>query len=167
MSDTIQGDDASIDNLPVLHLKKNEERRLIAGHLWVYSNEVDTAKSPLNQFKPGDTVAVHSSRGKAVAMAMVNPRSLISARVYSYRRGEPLGAELLQRRLAAALSLREMLYAEPYYRLVHGEGDWLPGLVVDRFGDILVMQTNTAGMELVQQEHTVQQQKNEEQRLDS
>ena len=154
LSENTHGGDASVDNLPVLHLKKNEERRLMAGHLWVYSNEVNTAKSPLNQFTPGDTAVVHSSRGKAVAMAMVNPRSLISARVYSYRRGEMLGAELLKRRIAAALSLREMLYDKPCYRLVHGEGDWLPGLIVDRFGDILVMQTNTAGMERVQQEIT-------------
>ena len=150
MADSHHNADTGSDNLPVLMLKKNEERRLMAGHLWVYSNEVDTAKSPFNSFNAGDQVAVHSSRGNAVAMATVNPQSLICARVYSHRRGEKLATPLLTRRISSALALRESLYDVPFYRLVHGEGDWLPGLIIDRYGDILVMQTNTAGMEAIQ-----------------
>lgn len=135
-----------------MFLKKSEERRLLAGHLWVYSNEVDSVKSPLGGFTPGEQVPVHSSRGKPVGMVCVNPHSLICGRVYSYRNGERLGLPLLLRRIASALELRRRLFEAPYYRLIHGEGDWLPGLVVDRYGDYLVMQTNTLGMEQVKEE---------------
>jgi 23S rRNA (cytosine1962-C5)-methyltransferase len=135
----------------MLVLKKNEERRLAAGHLWVYSNEVDKSKSPLKSFDTGEQVPVYSSRGKFIGMACVNSHSLICARLYSYRRSELLDADLIHGRLATALAHRERCYAEPYYRLVHGEGDWLPGLVVDRYGDYLVVQTNTAGMDAVRE----------------
>ncbi len=150
MVDPIQSTEPAEDDVPVMVLKKSEERRLMAGHLWVYSNEVDTARTPLGQFKPGDQVAVHSSRGRAVAMASVNPHSLICGRVYSYRRGEKLAVPLLAKRIAAALALRESLFDEPCYRLVHSEGDWLPGLIIDRYGDYLVVQTNAVGMEALQ-----------------
>jgi len=135
-----------------LVLKKGEERRLQAGHLWVYSNEVDTAKSPFAGFSPGEQVPVYSSRGKPVGMVCVNPRSLICARLYSYRTGEMLGTPLLRRRLASALELRQRMFSIPCYRLVHGEGDWLPGLVVDRYGDYLIVQTNTWGMDQLKDE---------------
>lgn len=150
MADSNHNAETPADDIPVLMLKKSEERRLMAGHLWVYSNEVDSAKSPLSNFSAGDQVAVHSSRGRAVAMATVNPQSLICARVYSHRRGEKLATPLLVRRISSALALRESLFSAPFYRLVHGEGDWLPGLIIDRYDDILVMQTNTAGMEAIQ-----------------
>ncbi len=133
------------NNTPVLKLKKNEERRLLAGHMWVYSNEVDTAASPLNAFDAGGQVAVHSSRDQFIGMAYVNPRSLICARVYSHQRDRAFDRELLVARLQAAQLWREQCYGDACYRLVHGEGDWLPGFVVDRFGDYLVVQANTAG----------------------
>ncbi|MEM7257202.1 MAG: class I SAM-dependent rRNA methyltransferase [Pseudomonadota bacterium] len=133
-------------NTPILRLKKNEERRLLAGHLWVYSNEVDTSVSPLTSFDTGAQVAVHTSRDQFIAMAYVNPRSLICARVYSHRRDQALDVGLLVSRLTAALQWRAQCYDNDCYRLVHGEGDWLPGLVVDRFGSHLVVQMNTAGM---------------------
>ena len=131
---------------PTLRLKKNEERRLLAGHLWIYSNEVDTSATPLNTFEPGQLVAIHSSRDQFIAMAYVNPRSLICARVYSHRNEQPLDRELLAARIQTALEWREQCFGEQSYRLVHGEGDWLPGLIVDRFGDHLVVQANTVGM---------------------
>jgi len=131
----------------MLVLKKNEERRLAAGHLWVYSNEVDKSKSPLKSFSAGEQVPVYSSRGKFIAMACVNSHSLICARVYSYRRSEAIDVDLIKARLATALVLREQCFDQPYYRLVHGEGDWLPGLIVDRYGDYVVVQANTAGMD--------------------
>lgn len=132
---------------PMLVLKKNEERRLAAGHLWVYSNEVDKSKSPLKTFTAGEQVPVYSSRGKFIAMACVNSHSLICARVYSYRRSEFINQDLIKSRLATALALRDQCFDQPFYRLVHGEGDWLPGLVIDRYGEYLVLQTNTAGMD--------------------
>lgn len=138
--------------LPVLTLRKGEERRLAAGHLWIFSNEVDVAKSPLTSFAPGDCVRVESALGRPLGSAYVNPGALIAGRVYCQDATRPLDAELLRSRLASALALRQSLFDQPYYRLVFGEGDLLPGLVVDRFGDILAVQIGTAGMERVRGE---------------
>jgi len=130
-----------------LRLRRREERRLLAGHLWVFSNEIDTAATPLKGLEPGAPVRIESDRGRFLAHAYANPASLIAARVTSRREGRPFDATLLRRRLSEALALRTARYAEPFYRWVHGEGDFLPGLVVDRFGDALVVQITTAGME--------------------
>jgi 23S rRNA (cytosine1962-C5)-methyltransferase len=135
--------------LPPVYLKKNEERRLRAGHLWVFSNEVDTARSPLAAFEPGDAVEIHDSTGRPLGSGYVNPRSLICARLVSRAPGQPLDRGLLVRRVRRALALRDRLFAAPFYRLVFGESDGLPGLVADRFGEVLVAQFTTAGMERV------------------
>ncbi len=140
------------NELPKLYLKKNEERRLNAGHLWVYSNEVDNKKSAVKELEAGSTVALFSDRGKFCGNAYVNPHSLIYGRVYSFRQGQAFDKELLVKRLTAALKLRESLYTFPAYRLVHGEGDLLPGLVVDRYNDVLVVQISTAGMQAMEAE---------------
>jgi 23S rRNA (cytosine1962-C5)-methyltransferase len=133
--------------LPPLVLKPREERRLQAGHLWVFSNEVDVAATPLTGFAPGDPASVRSSAGRFLGYAYVNPRTLISARLVGRDPDFPPGKSLLVHRLKVALALRKRLYAAPYYRLAYGEGDFLPGLVVDRYGDVLVAQLNTAGMD--------------------
>lgn len=134
-------------DLPRLRLKAQEERRLREGHAWVYSNEVDTAATPLKAFAPGDQTVVEDSRGKPLGVAIVNPNTLICARLVGRDVAHPLSASLFTHRLQIALSLRETWYPEPYYRLVYGDSDGLPGLVVDRFGDHLVVQISTAGME--------------------
>ncbi len=138
--------------LPVLRLKKNEQRRVLAGHLWIYSNEVDVVATPLKGFTAGDQVVVEDSRGKTLATAYVNPASLISARIVNRRAGEMLDAPLIAKRLQQALALRETLFPDPYYRLVYSESDALPGLIVDRYGDTLVLQINTVGMQRLQGE---------------
>jgi len=135
------------DTLPPLWLKQGEDRRLRAGHLWIFSNEVDTERSPLKAFSPGQGVEIRDSADRPIGCGYVNPHSLICARLISRDRQHPLSESLLVHRLNVALSLRERLYAEPYYRLAYGESDGLPGLVVDRFGDTCVVQINTAGME--------------------
>lgn len=136
-----------------LRLKKGEERRLRAGHLWVYSNEVDVSQTPFSDFSPGDLVEVQDVRGAPVGSGYVNPRSLICARLVSRSARRILDGGLLRDRLQRALALREDLYpGEPFYRLAFGESDGLPGLVVDRYGDILVAQITTAGMERVKDE---------------
>jgi 23S rRNA (cytosine1962-C5)-methyltransferase len=132
---------------PVLKLKRGEDRRLRAGHLWIFSNEVDTAATPLTQFEPGDVVQVHSDRDQFLGFAYVNPRTLIAARIVGRDAAYPLDASLLVHRLRVALALRERLYPEPYYRLVFGESDGIPGLVIDRFGGVLVAQSGTAGID--------------------
>lgn len=135
-----------------LALRKNEDRRLSAGHLWIFSNEVDVAKTPLTGFAPGECARVESSQGRPLGSAYVNPAALIAGRVYCQDATRPLDAELLRARLGEALRLREALFAAPYYRLVFGEADMLPGLVVDRFGPVLAVQIGTAGMERLRAE---------------
>jgi 23S rRNA (cytosine1962-C5)-methyltransferase len=135
----------SAAQLPVLRLKRNEDRRLRAGHLWVFSNEVDTLQTPLSKFKAGELVRVLAHNDQSLGVAYINPQSLISARL--------LGTSFLPdvawfaARIRFALALRERLYALPYYRMVYGEADGLPGLVIDRYGSQCVAQIATAGME--------------------
>lgn len=135
-----------------LRLKKREERRVQAGHAWVFSNEIDTLITPLRDLEPGSAITLESSSGKFLAHAYVNPHSLIAARVTSRRAGLPFTATTLRERLAQALALRDARYPDQYYRLVHSEGDFLPGLTVDRYADVLVVQITTAGMELYREE---------------
>lgn len=139
-------------SLPVLKLKPHEDRRLREGHLWIYSNEVDVASTPLKNFQAGEQVRVEDSKGKCLGIATVNPNTLICGRLVSRDEKYPLNKSLLVHRLQVALGLREMLYPEPFYRLVYGDSDFLPGLVVDRFGDVCVVQIATAGMEAVKAE---------------
>src|SRR5215510_9197649 len=139
-------------SVPVLKLKRGEDRRLRAGHLWIFSNEVDTAATPLTQFEPGAAVQVHSDRDQFLGFAYVNPRTLIAARIVGRDAAYPLDASLLVHRLRVALALREALYREPFYRLVYGESDGLPGLVLDRYGDIVVAQSGTAGIDRLRAE---------------
>ncbi|HEX2201877.1 MAG TPA: hypothetical protein VHG91_01195, partial [Longimicrobium sp.] len=133
--------------LPPLRLRKDEDRRVRAGHLWVFSNEVEVGATPLTAFEPGALAEVQDARGAPLGVAYVNPRSLIAARLISRDRDARLDGAFLRRRLARALALREALFPRPFYRLVFGESDGLPGLVVDRFGDVAVAQLTTAGME--------------------
>ncbi|HEX8695849.1 MAG TPA: class I SAM-dependent rRNA methyltransferase [Longimicrobium sp.] len=139
-------------SLPPLRLRKDEDRRLRAGHLWVFSNEVDVERTPLTAFAPGDPVEVQDARGAPLGMGYVNPRSLIAARLVSRDRDARLDRALLRRRLARALALRDRLFPRPFYRLAFGESDGVPGLVVDRFGDVLVAQVTTAGVERAKDE---------------
>ncbi len=131
-----------------LRLKKREERRVMRGHAWVFSNEIDTAHTPLKGLEPGSAVTLETANGKFLAHAYVNPHSLIAARVTSWRANHPFNATVLRERLSLALALRQSRYAEPFYRLVHSEGDFLPGLTVDRYDHVLVVQITSAGMEL-------------------
>src|SRR5690606_24313535 len=121
--------------LPSLRLKANADRRLRAGHLWVYSNEVDVAATPLNGFQPGDQAILEMANGKALGIVGVSPNNLICARLQSRETGHALDKPLLVHRIQVALSLRDPLFDQPCYRLVCGDSDFLPGLVVDRFGD--------------------------------
>ncbi|WP_027588725.1 class I SAM-dependent rRNA methyltransferase [Pseudomonas sp. RL] len=134
-------------SLPSLRLKANAERRLRAGHLWVYSNEVDVAATPLNGFQPGDQAILEMANGKPLGIVGVSPNNLICARLLSRDTGHTLDKSLLVHRIQVALSLRERLFEQPCYRLVYGDSDFLPGLVVDRFGDHLVVQLASATME--------------------
>ena len=132
---------------PVLYLKKNEDKRLRKGHLWVFSNEVDTQRSPLDAFASGDLAELRDSSDKAVGTVYVNPHALICARLLSRKTHVKCGGNFFKERLTTALNLREKLFNQPFYRLVFGESDGLPGLVIDRFGEVLSVQITTAGIE--------------------
>ena len=140
--------------VPALYLKRGEDTRLRAGHLWVFSNEVDVSRSPLSGFEPGQICAIVDSRDKPIGVGYVNPNSLICARLVSRGIEHALDKSLFVHKLNVALALRDRLYDEPYYRLVFGESDGLPGLTIDRFGDVLVAQATTAGMDRLKDEIT-------------
>ncbi len=137
---------ASTD-LPLLVLKRHEDRRIREGHCWVFSNEVDTGRTPLSAIAPGAAVRVADHHGRFLAHALFNPHALICARVMSYVESVPIGPALFEQRLRAALALRERYVGGSHYRLVYGESDGLPGLVIDRYGDVLVGQIATLAME--------------------
>lgn len=132
---------------PALVLKRGEDARLRAGHLWVFSNEVDVKRTPLTGFAAGDPCAIVDAAGRSIGVGYVNPNSLIAARLVSRGLDHAFDRSLIVHRLNVALSLRERVYPEPYYRLVFGESDGLPGLILDRSCDVIVGQITTAGME--------------------
>ncbi len=131
----------------LLRLARGQDRRLRAGHLWVYSNEIDSSATPLKGFEPGQVVDIESAQGKWLGRGHVNPGSLICARILTRAPGTAIDSSLLVHRIKVALALRERLYTRPYYRLLFGEADGVPGAVVDRYGDYLAVQITTAGME--------------------
>lgn len=138
--------------LSVLKLKAKADRRLRAGHVWIYSNEVDTQATPLKNLQAGEQVVIESAQGKVLGVAIASPNSLICARLFGREPKYRLDKSLLVHRLNIALSLRQSVTDKPYYRLVYGDSDGLSGLVVDRFGDVLVVQIATAGMELIKED---------------
>jgi len=132
--------------LPSVFLMPAGDRRLHAGHPWVYSNEI-RMDAEAKALPPGAVVALRRVDGKRLGVGTFNAHTLIAFRLFDADPRTTLDEEFLARRLRRALALRERLYGEPYYRLIHGEADGLPGLVADRFADVLVIQLGTAGME--------------------
>ncbi|MBI4534822.1 MAG: class I SAM-dependent rRNA methyltransferase [Ignavibacteriae bacterium] len=127
-----------------IFLKKNEHRRVIAGHPWVFSNEIrETKGSP----DPGDIVELLAASGLSLGIGFFNPHSLISFRLLS-NRIEEIDFNFFYARISQALELRKCLYPDStVYRVVYGESDFLPGLVIDRFNDLLAVQTFSYGMD--------------------
>lgn len=125
-------------------IRVSRSKRLAAGHLWVFSNEL--AEHP-KDIEPGSLVEFAERNGEFLATGYYNPHSLIAGRVLSRRR-EPIDAAFLSRRLEAARRLRAALYPDAdAWRWAFGEADGLPGLILDRYGDTLVIQSATAGMD--------------------
>ena len=135
--------------LPRLQLRRNEDRRIRQGHNWVYSNEIDTAATPLRAFTPGAQALLFAASGRPLGVVSVNPHSLICARMLVRQGNTAVGEAFLRGRLRVALTLREQLFSEPFYRLAYGDSDGLPGLIVDRYGEYVVVQIATAGMEVL------------------
>lgn len=141
---------STLGSMHELYLKKSAERRLSRGHPWVYSNEIDVERSPLKGLEAGIEVAVLTAGGNRLGSGHASPGSLVCVRLLA--RGNTMLDGLIDARIAKALAWRERAFPEPYYRLVFAEGDNLPGLVIDRFGDELVVQISTWGMEVRRQE---------------
>jgi 23S rRNA (cytosine1962-C5)-methyltransferase len=142
----------SAPDYPELRLKPREDRRLRAGHLWVYSNEIDTAATPLATLAPGAIVRLNSAEGRFFGYAGVSPHSLIAARILSRELSHPPDRSLIVHRLNIALALRERLYEHGCYRALFADGDGLPGLIADRFGEYVVLQSGTAAIEAMKGE---------------
>lgn len=132
---------------PVLHLKKNADRRIRQGHRWIYSNEVDIQKSALKALEAGQQAHLLSASGKLLGRVVLSPQSLICARLIGRDANVALDGSLITHRLNIALSLRARIFAAPCYRLVYGDSDGLPGLVIDRYFDDFVVQISNAAME--------------------
>lgn len=131
---------------PVIRILPGHDRRLRGGGPWLYSNEVQMDRAA-KAIPPGGIVRLASHDGKAMALAQFNPHSLICARVLTRNTEAVIDTRFLARRLERALALRTRLFEAPFYRLVHAEADGLPGVIADRYGDILVVQINTIGMQ--------------------
>ena len=131
---------------PTASLKPHREESLLNGHLWIFSGAL---QQPPHWIEPGGLVDVKSATGQFVARGYYNPQTDIAIRILTHDPGEDIDEAFLRRRIRGAVELRQIFDPDQtnMYRLIHAEGDGLPGLVVDRFADILVAQIHTAGME--------------------
>ncbi|PHS12682.1 MAG: RlmI/RlmK family 23S rRNA methyltransferase [Kangiella sp.] len=134
-------------NLASVRLRKFEEKRIKNGHLWIYSNEIDNKVTPIKSFEVGQTVIVEDSHGKPLGLGYINPNNLLCVRIITRDYTGCIDRSLFVHKINIALSLRQRIFDKPYYRAIFGESDGLPGLIVDRFGEHLVVQITTAGME--------------------
>src|SRR5881394_3894604 len=131
---------------PEVRLAAGGHRRAETGHPWIFSNEVamDAAAKAL---PAGTLVTLRRADERPLGVAMFNPHTLLAARLLDRDVARPIGKRFFVRHLERALRLRERLYRAPYYRLVHAEADGLPGLIIDRFGGVLAVQANAAGID--------------------
>lgn len=134
--------------MAVVRLKPGEHKRLLAGHPWVFSNEVAGVHG---DFTPGDIVDVVDSRGKFVGRGFINPASQILVRLLTYKQ-EEIDREFFVERVRRAVAMRQKLLGNvDSYRVIFAEADFLPGLIVDKFGDVLVFQTLALGVDVRKQ----------------
>jgi len=133
-------------NRPQITLAPGKHRRAEKGHPWIYSNEV-TLDAAAKALPAGTLVTVRTAEGRSLGVATFNPHPLVSLRIVARDWSLRIDRGFLAKRLRRALALRERLFAEPFYRLVHADADGLPGIVIDRYGSALVIQLNTAGAE--------------------
>ncbi|MCX7984620.1 MAG: class I SAM-dependent rRNA methyltransferase [Bacteroidetes bacterium] len=125
-------------------LKKNEEKRILQGHLWVFSNEIASVRGVP---AAGDVVVVLRHDDTFLGIGFYNPHSLIAVRFLS-KAVEQISYDFFTKRIEQANELRTRLYpSSTTYRMVHGESDFLPGLIVDRYNEYIVLQIVSVGME--------------------
>ncbi|MBD2869472.1 class I SAM-dependent rRNA methyltransferase [Paenibacillus arenilitoris] len=129
---------------PKIWLQKARKKRLEQGHPWIYASEIDRLEG---EAQPGGLVDVVTHQGRYLATGYWNPKSQITVRVVSYKPIQAMDAEFFKSRLLDCRNHRRRFVADADCRLVYGEADFLPGLVVDRFGGVLVVQLLTLGMD--------------------
>jgi 23S rRNA (cytosine1962-C5)-methyltransferase len=136
--------------LEKIRLKKNEDKRIREGHLWIFSNEIE---EPVEAKGEGEIVEVYDSRGNFLAKGYYNLHSLIAVRVLTYEKDERINGDFFFKRIEQALKYRHRIYPQlSSCRVVYSEGDFLPGLIIDKYEKNLVLQILTFGMERFEQE---------------
>ena len=135
-----------VSSLPVIRVKPHEERRIRNGHPWIYANEL-VLDAEAKKLPPGEVVRVFDAHGGGLGVGGFNLHSLIAVRLFSRDAESRIDAAFLQKKLGAALNLRTRFFGAPFYRLIHAEGDGLPGFIIDRVADSLILQANTASAE--------------------
>jgi 23S rRNA (cytosine1962-C5)-methyltransferase len=137
---------------PVIRLRPGADaRRLRHGHPWAYDNEV-VADRRTKALSPGSIAVLEDSERKPLGTVAVNPASKLFARMLDRDPDAEIGGDWIAARLARALALRERLYPEPFYRLIHAEADGFPGVVIDRFGEAAAFQPNAAWADRLSEE---------------
>jgi len=134
------------ENLPVVHVINGRQKKLLQGHPWVYGNEIERVEGEVID---GELVAVVDFRGRYMGTGFYNSRSLITVRLLTHR-SEEITDELIASRVKAACDYRRFVMNRPgtdSCRLIYGEADRLPGVIADRFGDVIVLQVLALGME--------------------
>lgn len=126
-------------------LSKNRKKRIEEGHPWVYASEISKMDG---EAQPGDIVDVLNHQGKYIASGFWNPASQITVRIVNYQTGIEMDAAFFRERFQRSAEHRRRFVSDADCRLVYGEADYLPGLVVDRFGGVLVVQILTLGMDV-------------------
>lgn len=125
-------------------LKKGEGRTLKSGGAWVYDNEIDRVEG---DYENGDILAVKDFDGFFLGWGFINTRSKITIRVMSRRKEHEITEEFLEKRVRNAWEYRKATVDTGCCRLIFGEADWLPGLVVDKFSDVLVVESLALGID--------------------
>lgn len=128
-----------------LKVKRNHDLRVNHGNPWIFSNEIENFSS-LKTLEKGSLVVVQT-KDFDFAIAYFNPQSLIAARILSYKPSEKIDEDFFVKRILDAKNLRDKFFDKPFYRLIHSEADFLPGLIIDRFDNYFSCQISTAGME--------------------
>ena len=129
--------------MPRAYLKPTRERRVEQGHPWVFRSDIDRVEKTAN---PGDVVDLHAARGKFLGRAYYNPASMITLRMLT-REDEPIDRDFFYRRVQRAYDYRKAFCDINSCRLIYGESDFLPALIVDKFADVCVMQSLALGID--------------------
>lgn len=136
---------------PVIRMKQGAGRRIKSGSPWAFSNEIDMTEET-RKLAGGTMVRLNDAHSTFLGIGTFNPHSLIAFRKVANDPETVIDRAFIARRLRAAVPLRDMLVNSPFYRLIHSEADGLPGLIIDRFDDIIACQINTAGMDRLKDE---------------